>query len=367
MMSNKILHIMWQMDIGGAERAVYQLIREQRRCGMYSDLLIGNNGGFYGEKTREAGAQVIEIFQKHTYDLSVVPRVQTLLKDYSIVHFHSAELGLMKITSQMSHLKRFYTHRGGVFHYPFKKLLRYKIAGYYLRKYFHGISGNTHQAALAASKLFRIPLNKIVITYNGIDFSLLDPKRSRQEVLNELKDNWNDVIRIGTSANLRPWKRIDLLLIAIEKLKNYPIRCYIIGDGPSRKELEGMTKALNIDNITIFTGKKEHIGDYLQVLDIFVLPSGPEESFGNSAVEAMGIGLPAIVFTDGGGLAEHVVNFNTGFVVDNVSDLVEKLRLLSMNRTLRKQIGSSAKNEIRKRYNLEKMVTQYNSFYEMTV
>ncbi len=366
-MSEKIIHLIWKMDIGGAERAVYQLVREQRRCGMQADLLVASHAGFYGEKTKKIGARVIELSQKHTFDLSITPRVQTLLQDYSIVHFHSPELGLMKITSQVSHLKRFYTHRAGIFHYPVKQLLRYKIAGYYLRKYFHGVSGNTNQAALAASRLFRIPLNKILITYNGIDFSLLDPKRSRQEVLDELNDNRNGVIRIGTSANLRPCKRIEWLLEAVAKIKNDLIHCCIIGDGPSREELEQKARALGIDHITTFVGKKEHIGDFLQVLDIFVLPSGPEESFGNSAVEAMGVGLPTIVFADGGGLTEHVVNLKTGFVVNNVNDLVEKLRLLVMDQTLRLNIGSAAKAEIRKRYSLEKMVANYNSFYEMAL
>ena len=49
----------------------------------------------------------------------------------------------------------------------------------------------------------------------------------------------------------------------------------------------------------------EAIADYVQVMDAFCLPSTGLESFGNAAVEAMALGVPTVVFADGGGLVEH--------------------------------------------------------------
>ncbi|MEP7217881.1 MAG: glycosyltransferase [Bacteroidota bacterium] len=362
MMPQKILHILWQMDIGGAERAVYQLVREQRRRGIDADVLLGSHAGFYGEKTRALGANVYELGQKHTLDFSVSRAAREIMRSYDIAHFHSAELGLIYMASRTRNLRRFYTHRGGVFRYPRKQALRYRLAGFLFRRYFAGISGNTTQGATAASRLFAISPKSIPTTYNGIDFSLLAPNRSRDEVLAELGPA-DDVLRIGTSANLRPWKRIELLLDAVARLKESAIHCYIIGDGPSRAALEEHGRRLGISHLVTFTGKKEHIGDYLQLLDIFVLPSGPEESFGNSAVEAMGVGLPTIVFADGGGLVEHIDDGVTGFLARDVDDLTAKLETLIADRALRTGMGERALRAIHDKYSLEAMVERYGRLY----
>ena len=362
MPSERILHVLWHMDIGGAERALYQLVREQRRHGFEADILLGSHAGFYGEKARETGATVIELAQKHNLDMSVAPRVAEILGGYDLIHFHGAEIGLMRMAARAKHLRRYYTHRGGIFDYPAKQRLRYAAAGYFLRRRFDALSGNTDQGAVAAAKLFGIPVAKIMTTYNGIDFSLLDPKRTPQEIEEEIGVPAAGTVRIGTSANLRDWKRIDLLVEAMAR-PGVDAHCYIIGDGPARKSLEEQVARLGIAEKITFTGKKEHIGDYLQVLDIFVLPSGPEESFGNSAVEAMGVGLPTIVFRDGGGLPEHIEHGTTGFIVNDVDDLATTLQRLIEDPEERRRIGASAHSGIRARYSLDAMVAGYRKLY----
>src|SRR4051794_22124369 len=64
-----ILHVMWTLQIGGAERAVYQLVREQRRAGIQADVLLGKGGGLYAAHTRETGAMVHEVGLRRAFDL----------------------------------------------------------------------------------------------------------------------------------------------------------------------------------------------------------------------------------------------------------------------------------------------------------
>jgi glycosyltransferase involved in cell wall biosynthesis len=362
MSSQRILHVLWHMDIGGAERALYQLVREQRRHGRAADILLGSHAGFYGEKARECGATVIELHQKNNLDMSVAPRVAEILREYDLVHFHGAEIGLIRMASRAPDLRRYYTHRGGIFAYPLRQRLRYAMARYYFRRRFDGLSGNTDQGAAAASLLFGVPRERIMTTYNGIDFSLLDPKRTPREVLEEIGEPAGGGVRIGTSANLRDWKRIERLIDAFAELKGRA-HCYIIGDGPARAELEARAARLGLADRITFTGRKEHIGDYLQVLDIFVLPSGPEESFGNSAVEAMGVGLPTIVFADGGGLPEHIEHGRTGYIVGDTPDLAATLQRLVADPDERSRTGSAARQTIRAKYSLDAMVARYDEFY----
>jgi glycosyltransferase involved in cell wall biosynthesis len=360
----KLVHGLWNMVIGGAERALYQLVREQRRNGLDADVLLASHAGLYGEMTRETGAQVFELLQKGTVDMSVAGRVHEVLANYSLVHFHCAEPSLIHLASREKNLRRVYTHRGCSSRFDLRRLLRYKFTGHYLRRYFHGFSGNTAHACSVASKLYNIPRERFAVTYNGIDFSLLEPKRSRGEVLAELGDNRGDIIRIGTSANLRRLKRIDRLLDAVASIGTERLHLYIMGDGPARAELEARSRSLEIEKAVTFAGKKEGMGDYLQLFDIFSLPSGPEESFGNAAVEAMGMGIPTIVFADGGGLVEHIDNGTTGFIVKDTPELAAVIARLMNDPSLRSNIGAAARAEMRDRYSPSRMVERYSLLYE---
>jgi glycosyltransferase involved in cell wall biosynthesis len=362
-MNKKILHITWNMGIGGAQRAIYQLIRAQRQKGIPADLLVATAASFYGEKTKETGAVVFELGQKFGMDFSIKSKFRNIIENYDILHFQTVSPLLMYLSSTQNKVKCYYTHRGGIRRYSFKKKLLYKISGYLIKKMCTGISGNTRNAALSASLLFNIPLDKICVTYNGIDFSLLEPKRNKAKILNELKEERNNnTIRIGTSANIQNWKRLDYLLIAVSNLRDISLHCYIIGDGPAKSSLEKLGKDLGIQNRVTFTGKKEYIGDYLQILDIFALPSTISESFGNSAVEAIGMGIPTIVMQDGGGLIEHIGE-QGGFVAKDIGDMAAIIRKLSGSKELRMRVGEKGKKFVREKYSIENMLKSYEAFY----
>ncbi len=141
-------------------------------------------------------------------------------------------------------------------------------------------------------------------------------------------------------------------------------KCYIIGDGSERPKLEKLTKDLNVSNNIIFTGKKRNIGDYLQILDVFVLPSNESESFGNSAVEAIGLGIPTIVMRDGGGLTEHIVE-GGGFIAESKLDLTNIILELSSSKVLRSQVGEKGKKYVREKYSITNMVKCYDNLYQI--
>jgi glycosyltransferase involved in cell wall biosynthesis len=362
-----VLHVLWSMEIGGAERAVYQLVREQRRRGREADVLVASTAGLYGEKARETGAHVYELGARSTYDLGSGRSAANSFSRYEIVHFHCIEPALVRLAARMSGPRLFYTHRAGLFSYPIKRRVRYGLARQYLRHRFDGVSANTVQAAQAASTLFGIPQANIPVVYNGIDFSLLAPQRSPEDVLAELGSSRDHAVRIGTTASLRDLKRLDRLLHAIADLPAERLECVVVGDGPERKALEQLSVSLGVDDRVAFIGEKGHIGDYLQVFDVFTLPSGPEESFGNSAVEAMGCGLPTVVFSDGGGLTEHITDGKTGFLARDQAEYVRRLKHLIESAETRKVVGEAGRLAVEAKYAPETMVDRFDELYECSV
>jgi|SRR3954452_21261713 glycosyltransferase involved in cell wall biosynthesis len=359
--SERVLHVMWALDIGGAERAVYQLVREQRRSGIEADVAVGRMKGYYGARIEEAGARVFELGFRNAYDVTAMSRTLRVFRRYDILHFHSAE-PLLIAAACLAPGRRYYTHRSGRFHYPFKQSLRYRVTAIGLRRWFAGLSGNGEHAVRVASALFAIPPARFTLTYNGLDFDLFTPARPPDEVRVELKIDAGDFC-VATSGNLRAWKRVDLLLRAIAASPSRSIRCFVIGDGPDRRRLEALAAELRITGRTMFVGKTTNVADYLQVMDAFVLPSGNEEAFGNSAVEAMAMGLPTIVFSDGGGLREHIVDGVSGFVVANERALATRLAELAEDRGLAARLGNAAARSVRQSYSLERMLQAYASLY----
>ena len=356
-----MLHVLWTLEIGGAERALFQLVTEQRRRGVEADAAVAARLGLYGERLRDAGATVHELGLRHALDLTRARRAIAVFRQYDVVHFHAAEPTLAALSTVVP-ARKYYTHRAGASAYPWKQRLRYRVAGLVFRRAFTRLSANTRHAAGAAAHLFKIPVDQIATTYNGLNFSLMRADRSSESVLAELGGS-QAIFRVATTANLRAIKRVDLLIRAIALITEENVRCYVIGDGPERPRLERLAAELGLRDRVTFLGVQDNVFDYLQVMGAFVLPTGPEESFGNAAVEAMAVGVPTVVFSDGGGLLEHVRDSETGFIVHDTFQLARVLARLSGDPALATSVGGAGATAVRARYSLDQMVEAYNALY----
>lgn len=174
----------------------------------------------------------------------------------------------------------------------------------------------------------------------------------------------NDVV-IGIVARLSEEKGHNELLTAFSALagvyKN--IRLLIVGEGPLRKELESRSEKLGINDKVIFTGFQKDINKYLEMMDIFVLPSRTE-GLGISVLEAMAKGLPVIA-TRVGGIPEIVDNNKTGILVDykRIDQLVSALSCLIENRDIRLEYGKRGQEKVTNRFSYGKFINEHYDLY----
>ena len=359
----RIVHCLWDGEIGGAERAVYQLVREQMdHPDVDPAILFAKSGGHYWSEAKKLGCPVITPELPHGHALTHIRRAAHAMRDFDVHHFHSAEPLLMVSSIACPSATRVYTHRGGFFRYGPAARLRYEMTGLLVRRYFHAFSGNTQHATRAGARLYRLPLERFDVTYNPVATELLAPRRSADDVRAELGLAPSDFV-LGTAANLKPWKRIHRLLDVVAT--DAPdVRLLVIGDGPERQHLEAQAERLGIASRVIFAGAQPNAFDYIQVMDTFCLPSMGLESFGNAAVEAMGMGIPTLVFSDGGGLTEHIVNGRNGFVVYDNRGVAETVNRLRFDSQLRHEIGKNASDVVRARYTPAKTAAAYYGLYE---
>lgn len=361
----KVLHTMWQGTIGGAERAVYQLIRSQID---YSDfrptVAYAQGQGYYADRCRQIGCTVIDLSIARARHLWTAARIKKEFSKFDIHHFHAFEPPMVLGSLFCKGATRIYTHRGGFHKYPLHKRI---VNSLILRRSFHGFTGNTKHACKIGARQFHIHEDAWDVTYNGLDFSIFEPESSAAAIAKEFSVQRGENIIIGTTANLRKWKRIDYLLSACAKLSNVNYQLLIVGNGPDRDRLESMVLDLGIRDKVIFTGMQKKIGDFLQLMDVFVLPSDSGESFGNSVVEAMAQGIPSIVMVDGGGLPEHINHDETGYIANSESDLFDHLDRLVQSEDTRSRLGDNARNSIRTKYTLENLVRTYDQVYKKAI
>lgn len=358
----KILHFLWQGLIGGAERAVYQLAQNQsQQFGWQVSVAFGQAQGLYAQKTAESGLNVVDLQLQSANQWTSLLRLRKLLTGYDLHHFHVAEPLIMLSSLLVPHTHRVFTYRAGAHPRSRKQTFRFQMAGSLIRAGFSGVSANTAHAAQVAEKMWHLPEKSVHITYNGLNFDLLRPTddyhsaRLKMEVADETE------LVIGTVSNLKPVKRIDLLIRGVAALPGR-WKLIIVGDGNLRQELESLAHQLGIAAKVLFVGRQEQVPNWLIGFDVFVLPS-VEESFGNAAVEAMALGIPTIVLSDGGGVKEHIVSGQTGWIVQGVGGLQSCLADIQTNRQLASHIGLAGQVAVRARYTVDQMLSVYRQFY----
>jgi len=121
-------------------------------------------------------------------------------------------------------------------------------------------------------------------------------------------------LRFVHNGRLADHKGTDLILRAMAKTAN-PVELTIIGRGPERANLEGLTRDLNLTGrVTFIEWIKEHsqVATTLQQFRAFVLPSFLEAN-GIVVQEAMMLGLPVVALDWGG--PQLLVTPETGVLI----------------------------------------------------
>jgi len=128
--------------------------------------------------------------------------------------------------------------------------------------------------------------------------------------------------RLDLARECEAVKRHDVTLRALAAIPEATLR--IIGDGPSRPELERFAAELGVARRVQFLGLRTDVDALLRESDVFV-HSPDHESFGMAPLEAMSIGLP-VICSDVPGLREVVGDAALRFQAGDTAQLAAHIR-----------------------------------------
>jgi phosphatidylinositol alpha-1,6-mannosyltransferase len=248
---------------------------------------------------------------------------------------------------------------------PFSWLMRFSASH---------IDNFGYLGSFTAKEISRVvPSEKLIQIAPGIDVEHFRPRGDglRREL------NLSDSPVIVSVGRLVHRKGQDRLLEALSIIKDeYPdITLLLIGEGPYRKELEGISRKLKLTENVKFLGRVayEDLPNYLSVGDFFVMPArtrlfGLEvEGLGIVYLEASACGLPVIV-GNSGGAPDAVRHGETGFVVNgkDVREIAERSLYLLRNEELRFSMSEQARLFAENNWDWDIWAEEFNKLLKIT-
>ena len=187
---------------------------------------------------------------------------------------------------------------------PVKLIIRqaiyYKLSSARIKIFLESILYKKADKIIAISKgvknslreTMKIPEQKIKVIYNPV-FAPSIIEKSKKEVNHPYFRNKQDKVILG-AGRLSRQKDFSTLIRAFNKLRKIrKVRLIILGEGDSRKELEGLIKLLDLEESVSLPGFVKNPYAYMSKSDVFVL-SSKLEGFGNVLVEAMACGVSIV-------------------------------------------------------------------------
>ncbi len=187
------------------------------------------------------------------------------------------------------------------------------------------------------------------------------PQRSRDEMRREL--GFRDEVMVLHSSNLRPLKRIDLLLETVALIRPRESFKLVILAGGDFSPFAGVVRRLGLSDRVIVRENVRDMEDYLQAADIGLFTS-ETESFCLSILEAMYFACPSVA-PQVGGIPEVVQDKISGLLLPfgDCEKMGRAVQSLIQNATLRRELGLAAKRRAHDEFSVSVIVPRYEALY----
>jgi N-acetyl-alpha-D-glucosaminyl L-malate synthase BshA len=188
-------------------------------------------------------------------------------------------------------------------------------------------------------------------------------KRGREEVRRDL--GLTDKFLVLHMSNLRPVKRIDLLLRTIAMSKNRTrIRLFILA-GDSFEPYESLLDELELRDSVIVRQNTAAVEEYLEAADAGLYTS-EYESFGLSILETAFYGKPVVAFRVGG-IPEVIGDSSPLYPFGDVTAAAAALDALVESPNLARRLGEQSRARVLERFSADRVVPRYEALYRRIV
>ncbi|HUL00447.1 MAG TPA: glycosyltransferase [Nitrospirota bacterium] len=369
-----ILFVMLQMEMGGAERLVYNLARKLDR-----NLFNPSVAWFFGDRIlkeyKDLDIALYHIPKKKRIDLSAMQNLGDVISKNKIEIVNAHHFMPMVYSFYGSKIKNrsslIYTEHS---EWEIEQISwKWRMMGRYILKRSDAAVGVSVQVSRAIQEKLNFEQSKIFTILNGVNLVSSTKGSDRMVLRKELGLSTDDKV-IGIVANFRRVKNHIFLLKAFsELLRDFNnVKLLLVGQGfdfdPENSETE-IRHFINEKGLTEnvkMLGYRSDIPELLNVMDIFCLTS-LKEGLPISLIEAMSAGRP-VIGTDVEGIREVIIPGKNGFLVstNDVVSFKKSLLALLNNEEMCHEMGNESRLLAANTYSLERCVRQYQDMF-MTI
>lgn len=360
----KVLHITYDMRIGGGEMVIKNIVENSNPDKIESAIFcIEEPLGPWGELLKSKGLAIFSKQRKQGFDTSMIGAIRRVINDCNIdiVHCHQytpwvyGALATIGIRSKV-----IFTEHGRFYpdiKHPKRRWVNPVLLG--LTKHVSAISKAT---ANALAEYEYVPAKRTQVIYNGISTRIPLTQVDKRAELG-LSQN---TFLLGNIARFDPIKNHTMMLHSVKQMidNNLDVHLLLVGDGECREQIQTLIEKLNISNHVTLTGYIVDPSEYMHAMDVFLLTSYSEGT-SMTLLEAMRQSKVCVV-TNVGGNPEVIEHNHNGLVIpsDNSKELTKAVELLITNPDMLQNMKSNAKKRFERMFSANTMCEEYQKLYE---
>jgi glycosyltransferase involved in cell wall biosynthesis len=363
-----ITHVVENLNRGGLERMVLDLVKLQHRQGHRCQVICLFEPGTQAHELDALGIPVTGCHKRRGLDLRALAQARRLIQrhDTEVLHTHNAVAHYLAVLASVRLGVRCVIntrHGMGLNQRTGRREWLYRRA---LART-DTVVTVCEAARRDAVTLGIVPKPMVAVVPNGIALETFSPGSvAMRERLRGILGLTEAHTLIGNVGRLN-WAKDQVGLIrAFRHLhtQRADTALVLIGDGELRAQLQHCAEQERVRDSVYFLGDRTDVHELLQGLDLFVL-SSLSEGYSIALLEACAVALP-IVATDVGGNAEIVHEGHTGRLVPpgNPEALAEAMLSLLREPQAASACGRAARAWVEQHGSLEIMAGRYATLYQ---
>lgn len=367
-----IVHIIDELQVGGAQTHLVTMIREARRRYDLDHFVIGLFGDGPIARELEAlgvGVEALDLrplFARRRFPAAaeaIGRRLRDLRADVVEAHLTWSRLLGLYAAWRAKAPTRIGFEQGDVYLDSWK----FRAANFVGQGFAHRIVVCSEALGEWNRRTHGVRRGRLEVLHNCVDLDRFRPSASRRDPEFGFSDGTTIFAAVGTLGR-GVNKRVDVAVraIAAARESGRDVGLVVCGDGEQRADLEALAESLGVAEAVRFLGMRGDVRDVLAGCDAFC-HAAPFEPFGIVCIEAMAMQLPVIV-PDSGGIVEAVEDGVSGLVYPRLdhASLARAMSFLHDRPDDRRRMGRAARLAVEARFSSAAYIDRLYDLYGLS-
>ena len=301
----KILYFVGSMNCGGTETMLMNVFRKLNKEKYEVFFMVNNKEeGWYDKEILNLGGKILRIKKIEEIGFrNYIKYLTNIFKEekFDVIHSHTfLHSGFVMKAAKKAGVNIRIAHSHSDMDH-FEKNIKYKIKKRYLKRLIlknatHLLACSTEAGTCLFGNVFK---TKGTIIKNSVRIEEIKKTMEKQELKEKIKKQYNineNQLIIGHVGRFVEIKNHKFILEIAKELRKQRVnfKLFLVGDGELLEKTKKECYDKGLEESVIFTGNIQNVYEYINVFDVFLLPSF-YEGLPLTVIEAQGFGKKCLI------------------------------------------------------------------------